>query len=544
MKKQYLKDLQALLLGSVTDASDALEYFATDGSIVTLTPQGIVYPRNTADVRKTVQFLHERAEETPDKKITLTPRGLGTDQSGGALGDGLQLVFPAQMNSIIKLDGNNIVVQPGLLYRTLQQTLHTQGRFLPPYPSSIDYSTIGGAVANNAAGEKSVKYGSTKHFVHKLKVVLSDGSLIETGRISSKELNRKKGANSLEGQLYRDVDRIIDENHALLATARTKTSKNTAGYNLWDVKHKNGSFDLTPLFVGSQGTLGIITEITLKTAYYNPRTTLIVAFFDNLQKAADAVVKLEPLGASALEFVDYHLLDFVRRNRPQDIEGLVPENLPKFALFVEFDDTSQVRQTIKSRKAQRILHKYGAKQRVSVDPVEQQALWKIRRSAAAVMWMTNGAKKALPFMEDGVVPAAKLHQFLTETYKLLNKYDLEIAVWGHAGDANLHLQPFLDLGKAKDVDKLFDVADEYAKLVHSLGGSTCGEHNDGIVRAPYLKGVYGEEMYGLFEQVKAVCDPHGILNPHVKTGVTQEFVRAHLRKEYSMRHLYDHHPYC
>jgi len=357
-------------------------------------------------------------------------------------------------------------------------------------------------------------------------------------------LNRKKGLNTLEGKLYRDIDRLIDENSELIRKSAPKTTKNSAGYDLWDIKRNDGSFDLTQLFIGSQGTLGVITEITLKTAHFNPRTGLVLALFDSLPKAADAVVKLEALKPSAMEFVDYHLLDFVRRNRPEDIEGLVPENLPKLALLLEFDDYSQVRQTLKIRSAQKTLRKFGATVRISTDPVEQQALWKIRRSAAAVMWMTNGSKKALPFIEDGVVPPKKLHQFLTETYKLLQKYDLEIAVWGHAGDANLHLQPFLDLSKAKDVDKLFELSAEYSKLVISLGGSTCGEHNDGLMRGIYLKELFGEDMYKIFEEVKKSCDPLMILNPDKKIGVTEEYARDHLRSEYSLKHLYDHHPYC
>lgn len=543
MKKSYLKDLQSLLTGSVTDSADAIEYFSTDGSIFTLTPQGIVFPKNTADVRKTVQFLNERAENDPEKTVTLTARGLGTDQSGGAITEGLQLVFPAHMNNILKLDGDDIVVQPGLSYKSLQQMLYTHGRFLPPYPSSIAYSTIGGAVANNAAGEKTIKYGSTRDYVKNLKVVLSDGSLIETGRISARELNRRKGKNTLEGKIYRDIDRLIDENAALITQTKPKTSKNSAGYDLWDVKKSDGSFDLTQLFIGSQGTLGVITEIRLKTEHFNPRNTLVVAFFDSLQKAGDAVVKLEKLKPSAMEFVDYHLLDFLKTHRPHDIEGLVPDNLPKFSILIEFDNHSQVRQTLNARNAQRILQKFGAKVRVSTDPVEQQALWKIRRSAAAVMWMTNGTKKALPFIEDGIVPAKKLHLFLNETYKLLNKYDLDIAIWGHAGDANLHLQPFLDLSKAKDVDVLFELSAEYNKLIISLGGSTCGEHNDGIMRGIYLKDLFGEKMYQIFEEVKDACDPNGILNPGKKLGATEEYAREHLRSEYSLKHLYDHMPH-
>lgn len=543
MKKSYLKDLQSLLLGTVTDSSDALNHFSTDASIFSVRPQAVVYPQNTADIRKVVQFLYDRAERDPDKKLSLTARGLGTDLGGGALGEGLQLVLSAHMNNIIKLDGNNIVVQPGLLYRTLQETLQSHGRFLPPYPASIDYSTIGGAVANNASGEKTIKYGDTKNFVTGLKVVLSDGSIVETERISARELNRRKGRDSLEGKIYRNIDRIIDENKAEVVKSRSKTATSTSGYNLAEVKKSDGSFDLTPLFVGSQGTLGIITEVALKTSYYNPRKTLIVAFFDNLQKATDAITKLEPLHPSAMEFVDFHLLDFIRRHRPQDIEGLVPDNLPKLALLIEFDDASQLQQTIKSRRSQKVLYKYGARQRVSTDPVEQRALWKIRSSAAAVMWQTNGSKHALPFIEDGVVPPKKLHQLLTEVYKLHHKYDLEIALWGHAGSANIHFQPFLDLSKAKDVDKLFALTSEYAQLLKSLGGSASAGHNDGILGGVVLAEMVEPSMYSLFEEVKSACDPHNILNPNTKVGVDIEYARQHLRSEYSLNHLYNHNPH-
>ena len=155
MKKAYLKELQATLLGSVTDNAEALDYFSTDSSIFTITPEAVVYPKNTADVRKTMAFLTNRAEA--GKKVTLTARGKGSDQSGGAIGAGIQMVFPAHMNHLLNVDKDSVTVQPGLLYAALQQTLHSHGRFLPPYPSSIDYSTIGGAVANNASGEKTVK---------------------------------------------------------------------------------------------------------------------------------------------------------------------------------------------------------------------------------------------------------------------------------------------------------------------------------------------------------------------------------------------------
>ena len=540
MKKAYLKDLARQLGGTVTDAADAREYFSTDGSIFKMMPEGVVYPKNTADVQLVVGYLAERAHA--GKRIGLVARGKGTDQGGGAIGDGLQLVFPAHMNKLLSLDKTTVTVQPGLLYGTLQQTLRTHGRFLPPYPASIEYASIGGAVANDAAGEKTIKYGSTHKFVKRLKVVLSDGSLITTERISARQLNRKKGQNDLEGKIYRGLDKLIDENAALLRQHQPKTTKNTAGYALTRVKGQDGSFDLSQLFTGSQGTLGVITEITLSTVAWNPRTTLIVGYFDDLTKAGEAAVKVKALGPSALELVDVHLLEYLREHRPHDVEGILPDILPKLVLLAEFDNASQLQQTLATRRTQRIFKRLGTGQRLATTPDEQERLWKIRREAAAVIWMDGSTKKALPFIEDGVVPPEKLPQFLEKVYKLLRKYELDIAVWGHAGDANLHVQPFLDLAKKKDVDKLFTLAAEFNELVIGLGGSTSAEHNDGFIRSPYLKQVYGEPIYDLFVQVKDLFDPQDILNPGKKVNVSEAYIRQFVRSEYNLKHLYDHAP--
>jgi FAD/FMN-containing dehydrogenase len=507
MKKAYLKDLQSSLLGSVTDNAEALDYFSTDSSIFKMTPEAVIYPKNTADVRKTLAFLNDLALQ--GKKVGLTARGKGSDQTGGALGSGIQLVLPAHMNKLLRLEKDSVTVQPGIIYATLQQTLHTHGRFLPPFPSSIDYSTIGGAIANNAA----------------------------------RELNRKKGQTDLEGEIYRKVDGLLLDHEAAIKASAPKTTKNASGYDVWDVRRRDGSFDLTQLIIGSQGTLGVVTEATLKTVAFNPKTTLLVGYFDDLAKAGHAVERLVRLKPSALELVDYHLLEYLKQHRPKDLEGLVPEILPKVVLLVEFDDNSQLQQTIRSRRASHLLARLATSQRATTNPIEQEALWKIRHSAAAVIWMNNSSQRALPFIEDGIVPVAVLSQFLEKLYKLLRKYNLDIAIWGHAGDGNLHLQPFLNLAKPKDIDKLYELSDEFTKLIISLGGSLSGEHNDGLLRGPYLREVFGNEVYELFREIKVAFDPHGVLNPETKIDVTAEQTRPLIRAEHSMRHLYDHLPH-
>jgi len=537
MKHAYLKELQSHLLGSITDNADAIEHFSTDQSIFTATPTAVIYPQNTADVRKLVQFAAERS--AGGRHIPLIPRGKGSDQGGGAIGEGLQVVFPAHMNKLLRLDANTVTVQPGMIFQALQEILYTHGKFIAQHPSGARYSTVGGVVASDAGGEKSVKYGTIRQAVRKLKVVLSDGSLIETSRISAHELSHKKGLSTLEGELYRKFDSLLLDHAELIEHRRIKKVQNSAGYDLWSVRGANGSFDLSQAFIGSQGTLGLITEITLATTPHNFRTTLVVGYFDTVSGAGEAAKRLVEIGASAIEMVDRHLLEFHRDNRPSDLDGLVPEAIPAITLLVEFDNFSQFAQKLRSTRAERVMRRHGASVRISTDPVEQVALWKIRRTSVA-MWLAHGSKRALPFMEDAAVPVAKLSSLIDKTYKLLKKYDLEPAIWGHAGTGNIHLQPRLELSRPKDIEKMLKLYREYLELVTSLGGTPSATGNDGLLRASYLGILYGEDFYELLDAVKHVFDPLDIFNPTKKTGATEEYARAHLRSEFNVKHLHDY----
>ncbi|HKX23708.1 MAG TPA: FAD-binding oxidoreductase, partial [Candidatus Saccharimonadales bacterium] len=254
--------LQEHIVGEVLSANSVRKYFSTDGSIFEMTPSMVVYPKNVSDVRKVARFSWQLSEK--GHVLPITPRGRGSDQSGAAIGKGIVMVFPAHMNRLLELDTKQRLarVQPGINYLAFQEAVKTHGLFLPPYPSSIDYATIGGSIANNAAGEKTVKYGDTRKFVEGLEVVLADGELIQTTRLNKRELNRKKGLTNFEGEIYRQLDGLITDNWELIQQQGEipGITKNAAGYALGQVKRKDGSFDLTPLFVGSQGTLGIVTE--------------------------------------------------------------------------------------------------------------------------------------------------------------------------------------------------------------------------------------------------------------------------------------------
>lgn len=536
--------LQEHLTGEVMTGNDARRYFATDASIFSMAPMMVVYPRNENDVRKTARFTWQLAER--GRIIPMTARGSGTDQSGAAIGSGIVLVFPAHMHRILELDSKTgtVTVEPGINYGKLQQTLQTHARFLPPFPSSAEFCTVGGSVANNAAGEKTVKYGDTRKYVKGLRVVLANGEVIETKRLSKRELNKKLGLATFEGEIYRNLDALIEENQQLTKNMQFNLTKNSAGYALNEVKRKDGSFDLTPLIVGSQGTLGIVSEITLTTEPHNPNTTLIAAYFDDLRLAEEVVLELRRLPElpSAIEMVDENLLNFVHANNPNQLKGLIDPPFPRLVMLIEFDNMNERQQKRLAKKTAKILSRSQVTYQMETDSFKRDELWKLRHAAAAVLSHVDGNTKALPIIEDGIVPVDRFSEYIDNVYKIFAAYNLKIALWGHAGDANLHMQPFMDLAQVGDRQKIFRIIEDYYNMVISMEGSTSGEHNDGRLRGPYLEKLYGAEIYELFTKVKQVFDPYGTLNPGVKVNVTLDDVKPLLRQEYGLEHLYDHLP--
>lgn len=538
--------LQQHLMGEVLTSDSARDFFATDASILQLRPMMVVYPRSTSDVRKVARFCWQLAEK--GHTLPITARGSGTDQSGAAIGKGVVLALTAHMGRILELDTKQrlVRIEPGINFKSLQETLHTHGLFLPPYPASYKYSSVGGAIANNTAGEKSLKYGPMRDWVERLEVVLANGEVIQTGRISKRELNKKKGLATMEGEIYRGIDGLITDNTELINHLDTTrhVSKNSVGYGLEDIKRKDGSFDLTPLFVGSQGTLGIVVEAILRVSPYSPSTQLLLAGFDSITTAATATNELLTLDPSAIEMVDRNLLQFVEQHGNPAYRQVFGEDapLPEVLLFVEFDDESERVRSKKAKRARKLLDGHGARVVTASEPEQQEKFWTIRHGAAAITNYDQRGRTAIPLIEDGIVPRQQLEAFIRAIYVLFEKHHLEVALWGHAGDANIHVQPLLDLSKVGDRQKAFKLLDEYCRLVIGMGGSIAAEHNDGRIRAPYVALQVGDEVAGLFTQLKTICDPHGTLNPGVKVGTELIDLAGMLRDSYSLAHLADHLP--
>lgn len=534
--------LQEHLDGEVMTSADAREFFSTDSSIFKITPQVIVYPRSEADIRKLAKFSWQLAER--GRNIPITPRGSGTDFNGAAIGSGMLVSFTAHYNKLLILDPNKGIatVQPGINYGNFQQMLMTHGYNIPPAPSSIDYSTFGGAVANNAGGKRSVKYGYTRDYINSVRLVLANGEVMETGLITKKALNKKKSLATLEGEIYRTIDSIVTENSELIAQTKPALLSNNSGYDIWSIKDAKGNIDLTKLIVGSQGTLGIMSELTVDAEAYNPKNTLHLAYFDSLENATNAITAILPLEPSALEVIDYNLIEFVEATCPNHLTNLVQKPYPKVILFVEFDDHKKRKRKKVSKKTTKIFEKFAYKFLQTDDEFDQEDIWKLRDSAAAVLWQSAGNKKPVPIIGDASIPANKLNEYLVHLYRLCDEYGVDKAVWGHAGESNIQTMPMVDLNTLGDRQKVFKLTNAYYKLVTDMGGSITGQYNDGRLRAPYVGLMYGEQIYDVFKQIKQLFDPYGSMNPGVKMDTNLPDLQKIVRTDYGMGHLYDYMP--
>lgn len=534
--------LQEHLVGEVTDSMEVRRYFSRDSSILQITPSIIVYPANENDVRKAARFSWQLAQR--GKILPITARGGGSDTSGAAIGSGIIMAFTAHMNRILALDPKKefVTVEPGITFGSLQQTLYTHGLFLPPYPTSSAYATIGGGIANNSIGEKSIKYGDLGKYIEKLSVVLANGELIETGPISKRELNRKLGLTSLEGDIYRGIDALIEENQAVLndEKKRIQTKHNRAGYNLFDVK-KKGNFDLTPLFLGSQGTLGLVVEATLHLAEHNPAAELAILSINSLAELHDILPRLIELKPSVCEMVNKDAVNEISRLNPNQLKGVLSNPSAEVHLILEFDDTKEAAQKKAIKQLTKLAEKTSSYLVIADTNEERERIHKFRRALATLFLHARGNAKAVPVAEDVSVPLDRLADFLNRVNEVYGMAQLQPAIWGHAGDGVVRMQPVLDLAQLGDRQKLFKLKDMIYDSALTMGGSISASAGDGRIRAPYLGNVYGSEVRQLMIRTKRIFDPAGILNPGVKTASLDE-IKAMLRSEYShARH--EHLPY-
>lgn len=538
-------ELAPRIAGDVLDDDATLAQYSRDTSIFERRPEIVVFPKTADDVSAVVRFVGE--QKRAGKDISLAARSAGTDMTGGSLTSHVSLVFTKYLNRIIAIvpgfgdtDGGVVTAEPGAYYRDVEkETLAKTGGLLASYPASRQLCAIGGIVSNNSGGELTLRYGKTNRYIRQLKVVLADGSQAVVAQLTPAELLAKKQEDTFEGRIYRDIHELLRNNRNEIAAAKPTVSKNSAGYALWDVETPDGSLDLTQLLCGSQGTLAVVTQASLALVRPKPHRAMLVVFLSDLGILPDIVKRVRGIGPESFESYDDHTFSLAVRFLPQLLGQLglwqmlklgfafIPElwmtmtgGVPKLVLMAEFAEDTPAQALEKARDAERLLHGLTVRTRIARSEAQVKKFWTIRRESFALLRKNMKGLYAAPFIDDFVVHPDDYPTFLPELNAILDQYHLTYTIAGHIGDANFHIIPLMDLSKPESRQAILELQPKVYELVSKYHGSITGEHNDGIVRTPYLGAMFSPKMLELFAEVKNIFDPQGILNPGKKVGGT------------------------
>lgn len=528
---QYLNEH---LQGEVTTNDNVRRKFSTDGSVLRIVPDMVVYPRTTSDIRKVARFSWQLAEK--GHNLAITARGGGSDPTGAAIGSDVIVDLMAHMNAVLEIDQKQklIRVQPGVTFKTLNEVLRPYGLQIPSFPASQAYSTIGGAIANNATGILSGKYGATGEWVYQLEVVLSNGEVLQTGRVSKKEVGKKRGLQTFEGEVYRNLDNLITDNGELLDKL-TSDVRDNAGYNLVDVKRRDGSIDLTPLFIGSQGTLGIISEIIMKAAPMTSSRPLVGALaFQDFDAVRDALDFLRGLDPSVMELIDGRLFKSAEERGKryqfytdaQDLGDVVA------VILVEYDNSSdhvkkkiakEISKMYKDQPVYIVLENDGAK----AASLQEMCI------VPSLPLIDDSSEHCVPRLLEGAnIPPERLESFMKDVIELEKKHHTELPLCGHAGDNIYYTRPLFNFQKVGDRQKVFKLLAEWTTLVEDHGGILIGEGGEGRLKAAFAYRNLDDSIKKLNESIRECLDPLNIMNTGVKQPVELKTLASDLRVDY------------
>jgi FAD/FMN-containing dehydrogenase/Fe-S oxidoreductase len=483
-----------------TDAAH-LAVYSRAACIYRRRPRGVSYPRAPEDLHGVLALCAERG-------WPLTLRGGGSGLAGQSVGEGVVADVSRHLNRLISVDPERreAQVEPGLVLSDLNRRLAALGLRFSPDPSSQDFCTLGGMLADNSKGPRSVKYGTTVHHVKALDLLLADGSEVhlERGFRPPREYPHPALRNAAELILSRRAE-------ILRRWPRSRT--NASGYNVRDCLNGSETVDLLPLFVGSEGTLAVFLRATLNLLPLPKHQRMALLGFPDVASAGRAVQDLLPLGPSACELLDQTFLEMIRRGL-----GSFPfavDEAVRCILLLEADGESAGEAEAGLDALLGAARSTGpVTVRRASDASESAAIWSFRKAASPLLNKGRGALKSIRFIEDGAVPTEAIPAYLAGVREILGARGIDVVVFGHAGDGNFHVNPFMNLKDPEHHRQMPLIAGEVSRLLSELGGTLSGEHGDGRLRTPYLREIYGD-LVDLFREIKLALDPQEVLNPGI-----------------------------
>ncbi len=551
-------EIKQFFRGEVSADDDARTKYSRDYSLFKVMPQVVVFPKDAEDLERLVQFVAEKKAKGED--VSLTGRSAGTDMTGGPLTQGIVVSFTEhfhRVKEIAEAEGGReayVVTEPGVYFRDLEPMLTAKGLLYPPFPASKDLCALGGMVNNNSGGEKTLAYGKTEHYVRELTLVMADGKTHTFRPLAGEALAAKLAEEGFEGDLYRGIKKLIDDHYDAIVKAKPDVSKNSAGYFLWNVWNKEtGVFDLTRLIVGSQGTFGLLTEAKLGLVPLKKHSRMAVIFLRDLGPVGDLVNELLKFAPESIESYDDKTLEIAVkfwRALVASMKGsiftlgwqFIPEmfmvlrgGMPKMIMLVELTGDNPAALDASIGTLADAVRRFAASHagiqvRALRSEKEEEKYWAIRRQSFAMLHNNTTGKDTAPFIDDFIVKPEYLPEILPKVNAILDRYkdQLVYTIAGHPGNGNFHIIPLMDLKDPKVRALIPAISEEVYQLVLKYRGSITAEHNDGIIRTPYLGEMYGKEIEALFAATKKIFDPLGIFNPGKKVGGTLAYSEAHI----------------
>lgn len=539
-------DIKFFFKGALFDDRPTLALYSKDASLFEVKPKLVGYPKDGNDIAAIVKYVDEHKKDDPTLSVTV--RAAGTCMAGGPLNESIILDITKHISGVLSFFQDRVHVLPGTFYRDFETETLKKNLILPCYTASKNLNAIGGMIGNNSAGEKTLQYGKMENYIHELKVIFSNGKEYIVHPLTKEELEIKMGQRDFEGELYRKLFDLITKNQEKIQAAKPRVSKNSAGYYLWNV-WDGKTFDMTKLIVGSQGTLGIVTEATLRLVPVKKTSKLFVIFMKDLKNLGNIVNEILEFKPESVESYDDSTMKLALRFLPEMLRSMktanffrlmcsfIPEllmmlsgGIPKLILLVEFSGNSEKEIDERMIALQKQIAHFKFSMHMTRTVSEAEKYWTIRRESFNLLRKHVRGMRTAPFVDDVVVPPQTLPEFLPQMRKILDDAGLLYTIAGHAGNGNFHIIPLMNMKEEKNRKAIREVSDKVYDLVIKMGGSITAEHNDGIVRTPYLKKMYGDEMYALFEQTKNIFDPKNIFNPGKKVGGSIEYMEAHLAK--------------
>lgn len=549
--KNIYKKLDEVIDGKVDLSINLRDTYSHDASMFEIMPQAVAFPKDSKDIQKLVAFVAKNKKANPD--LSITPRSAGTDMSGAAINDSVILDMTKHFNKILSVTPTNARVLPGLHYRDLEKETFKHDALLPCFPASRELCTVGGMVANNSGGEKSLEFGKTEKFVKSLKVVFTDGKEYVVKPLSKPQLDKKMAQKDYEGKIYRDAFDLVEENYNEIKAAKPRVSKDSTGYHLWNVWDRETQiFDLTQLIVGSQGTLGVVTEIDFRLVKNPKHSGSLIIFLNHMDNLGEVINKTLTHKPATFEGFDNHTLMlsfklFFYFRQALGWSGMVKlglqllptlvnfrRGIPKMVLIAQFTADTPEEVAARVTLLREDLAEFGHDALFEEDENElkERKFFIMRRESFNLLRSTIKDKHTAPFIDDFVVPPDHLPEFLPQLRKIIKKYKLLATLQGHFGDGNFHVIPLMKIEKESERAKLEPCMREVNSLVLKYGGSMSGEHNDGMLRGPWLSQQYKPAIMTHLRKVKHIFDPENIFNPRKKTDADWEYSVAHIRRHF------------